>query len=60
MVEAELMEDYNVEDAVAAGTIALCNVLKWLREASEANTGASALTREPDATESLRGSNGLD
>ena len=54
------MEDYNVEDAVAAGTIALCNILKWLREASEANTGASALTREPDATESLRGSNGLD
>ena len=52
------MEDYNVEDAVAAGTIALCNVLKWLREASEANTGASALARELNATEPLRGPDG--
>ena len=54
------MEDYNVEDAVAAGTIALCNVLKWLREASEAITGANTNARELNATEPLRGSNGTD
>ena len=59
MVEAELMEGYNAADDIA-GSTAWLEFLVWLREASEANTGASALTREPDATESLRGSKGLD
>ena len=53
------MEGYNAEDDIA-GFTAWLEFLVWLREASEAITGANTNAREPDATEPLRGSNGID